>query len=275
MKPPTSHGPSTLTITLVISCLQIRDPKGNDRPSRSQNPKRHGVEFVCTLWWTLTKNYGKTPCYSWENPLSMVIFHSTLLVYQRVFVLFRIHLRLEINRGCRELCCVSSNHKECLLFETISLEIKSITHRISWWCCREIDITRYKLCKLNVPIQTPACFILAGTTSFFDPFDGWNCMFAAKKRHLLNHLNHVQLIQTHSNSRWKWWNHVKPIHFCWFFPPCYHLFLGEGLSALHFFLQLPMWHLERPARHRCLRRNFGPIQSISCIIRTMWGPQDS
>jgi hypothetical protein len=40
-------------------------------------------------------------------------------------------------------------------------------------------------------------------------------------------------------------------------------------------LQLPMWHLERPARHRCLRRNFGPIQSISCIIRTMWGPQDS
>jgi len=28
LKPPTSHGPSTLTITLVISCLQIRDPKG-------------------------------------------------------------------------------------------------------------------------------------------------------------------------------------------------------------------------------------------------------
>ena len=174
----------------------------------------------------------------------MVIFHSTLLVYQRVFVLFRIHLRLEINRGCRELCCVSSIHKECLLFETISLEIKSITHRISWWCCREIDITRYKLCKLNVPIQTPACFILAGTTSFFDPFDGWNCMFAAKKRHLLNHLNHVQLIQTHSNSRWKWWNHVKPIHFCWFFPPCYHLFLGEGLSALLFFCSSPCGTLK-------------------------------
>ena len=34
----------------------------------------------------LSHNYGKSPCYSWENSLSMVIFHSYVNVYQRVMV---------------------------------------------------------------------------------------------------------------------------------------------------------------------------------------------
>ena len=32
-----------------------------------------------------TKNYGKSPCYSWENPLFLWPFSIAMLVYQRVF----------------------------------------------------------------------------------------------------------------------------------------------------------------------------------------------
>ena len=29
----------------------------------------HNTLIICTLWWTFTFCHGKSPCYSWENPL--------------------------------------------------------------------------------------------------------------------------------------------------------------------------------------------------------------
>ena len=36
-----------------------------------------------TLWYTFTKNYGRSPCYSWVNPQFRAIFNSFLFQFTR------------------------------------------------------------------------------------------------------------------------------------------------------------------------------------------------
>ena len=69
-------------------------------------------------------NYGKSPCYSWENPLYMAIFNSFLYVYQRVFhidgkvgemtgffsAIFEFSLTRMVGNGFGDSTCIPSGY---------------------------------------------------------------------------------------------------------------------------------------------------------------------